>query len=348
LLINLFHHEANLAPIRRLVSAYPELSKILRPVLYRDVYRKLSVPVGTCIFSDLEFLTPLQLEAAACMEQTIRSDSNYARILNSPTRTCERFQLLRLLRKKKLSTVEAVRLDSLETPKRYPVFLRSEQGCFGPETGLLNDATEFEVALQRLVEQGRPLKGRISLSYEAEPDQNGIFRKYGANRIGDRIVPQHIMFSKHWMIKAAGNYIDETTIAEELNYVRTNPHNDFLLEAFDAGGIEYGRADYGFKDGKPVIYEININPTLTGRKRPAMQKSERNQRLERRNIVWENISSALHQLDDGEKNRGWIDFYPNTSSRYNHEFSSWEFLQKALWRMRYSTLKRQSQSLNGR
>ena len=58
-------------------------------------------------------------------------------------------------------------------------------------------------------------------------------------------------------------YDDEYRIIEE------NRHAEELRPAFEIGGIEFGRADFGLVGGKPQVYEINTNPTFaTIRKHP--------------------------------------------------------------------------------
>jgi hypothetical protein len=58
-------------------------------------------------------------------------------------------------------------------------------------------------------------------------------------------------------------YDDEYRIIDE------NRHAEQLRRAFEVGGIEFGRADFGLVGGAPQVYEINTNPTFaTIRKHP--------------------------------------------------------------------------------
>jgi hypothetical protein len=50
---------------------------------------------------------------------------------------------------------------------------------------------------------------------------------------------------------------------EEHRIIAENRHGEELRPAFEAGGIEFGRADFGLVDGRPQVYEINTNPTIT-------------------------------------------------------------------------------------
>ena len=66
-----------------------------------------------------------------------------------------------------------------------------------------------------------------------------------------------------WESPARRLYDDEYRIIEE------NRHGEELRPAFEIGGIEFGRADFGLVDGRPQVYEINTNPTIaTIRKHP--------------------------------------------------------------------------------
>ena len=42
----------------------------------------------------------------------------------------------------------------------------------------------------------------------------------------------------------------------------SNPYAERLRPAFEAAGIDYGRADFGFRDGRLAVYEINTNPSI--------------------------------------------------------------------------------------
>lgn len=130
-----------------------------------------------------------------------------------------------------------IRLDSAETPTRYPVFIRSEDNCFGPETGLLQDEAAFHAAVADLRAAGKPVKRRVSISYEGAPDATGHFRKYGIIRIGDHIVPQHLLYNRNWVVSSSPDQHSDEFVAEELAFIRDNPHRDLARRAFDTGDL---------------------------------------------------------------------------------------------------------------
>lgn len=332
-MINIFIHANNRHTMRRLLAAR-DIGGLLRPVIYEDVFRTMKVPTGPMIFTDMDLLGPRQREAAASMAEAVRRARPETPILNHPAFMCERFELLRRARAAGLSPVEAVRLDSAETPSRYPVFIRGEDGANGPETELLKDAAEFAEAVEELRRKGKPPKGRIAVSYEASPDADGYFRKYGAFRIGDRIIPQHVQFHTEWVVKR--NAPDRTPdhIAEEFDFVMQNPHADLVHRAFDTGGMQFGRADYGFANGAFVLYEINTNPTFP---RFVGGKPEREKR---RGHIRTQICDALREVAEGHPRGRSIPFLPLDPYRDFVETRSWSPLAAALFRLRLVRRKR--------
>jgi hypothetical protein len=334
-MINIFIHENNQRPLLRLTRAQGTFSGI-RPVIYQDVFRQLSVPTGTMVFTDLEFLSPIELEVVASMVRAVEKAVPGTRVLNHPSYACERYELLRRLQSKGASPVSVVRLDSGDMPEKYPVFIRAEDGCSGPETPLLENQADYLAAVASLRRSGKPVKGRIALSYEAEPDADGYFRKYGVFRIGEHIVPQHILYNRDWVVKSNQLGRKAELVAEEMEYLQTNPHRDLVRDAFDTGDLQFGRADFGFKDGTFVLYEINTNPTF-----PRFRGGSP-ERAERRDLLRGLLRDAFDSIDGGERSRRRIKFMPLTPYRSFMETRSWSAWSRALWRLRRHLRKRQA------
>ncbi len=94
-------------------------------------------------------------------------------------------------------------------------------------------------------------------------DAKGVYRKYSACRVGDKIIPRSIFFDTKWMQKLSGDtFADENPyLYDELNsYQQENPHAEELMKVYEAAGLQYGRVDYGVKDGEVQVWEINTNP----------------------------------------------------------------------------------------
>ena len=338
-MISIFVHANNIHTMGNL-RAVPALRRMLRPVLYQDAFRTLAVPAGPAIFTDMDLLDARQREVAASMALAIIKAAPEAAILNHPAEMRERYDLLRHLKQAGLSPVEAVRLESGDSPSTYPVFIRSECGANGPETGLLANEADFRAACSDLKAQGKPAKGRVAVGYHAEPGADGYFRKYGAFRIGKRIIPQHIQFNRDWIVKANAPGRSELQIGEELDYCRENPHADLLMPVFEAGAIGFGRADYGFAGGKFCLYEINTNPTF-----PRFVGGDP-RRNDRRAAILDAILAALSEIDDGSRRQRSIPFMPLSPYRDYVDTHNWSPWARAAWRIRLVSRKRTARNRN--
>lgn len=259
-MITILTHRRNGHTLARLLRTAPELKRLVRPLTYQRAFGRLQVPRGPLIFSDFDLLRPVEGDAAAKIAVAAIACGNP--VLNRPGNVLERYRLMRRLRAEGLNPVEALRLDDECQPSRYPVFLRSEDGWWGPESELIESPDALDAHLADRRRQGVGLKGRLALSFEAQLDAQGYYRKYGAFVIGDAIVPQHILRNTHWNVKSSLGNTDAAFAAEELAYVEENPHAAALRRIAEVAGVEYGRIDYTMMDGKPVVFEINTNPTF--------------------------------------------------------------------------------------
>ena len=204
-------------------------------------------------------------------------------------------------------------MEGGEGRRKYPVFIRAEDGYGGPETDVINNDAEYDAALVDLARRGLPLRGRIAIGYAAERGADGLFRKYGAFNIGGTIVPYHLMRNYGWVVKknlSEQDFVlprDErdrfstAAVAEEAAYAADNPHKDVLAAAFRIAAIDFGRADYGLVGGRVQIYEINTNPLL-----PGFPKV--NARTEVRRDVRGRFAAAIEALGAPITHRGRVGF----------------------------------------
>jgi hypothetical protein len=234
----------------------------LEVMSWERAFRARRLPTATYLFADLERLDPADQERAARIRAALLAAPG-ARVLNDPLRSLGRYEMLRRLHLEGRNDFDAVRLTEARWPDRYPVFLRDEHEHRGALTDLLHSREELEAAIESLLARGQTRDGRIAVGYCAEPDPDGLFRKYGAFRVGERIVPRHVFWSKRWVVRSVA-VLDAEREAEELRYVRENPHEAELLEIFRTARIEYGRIDYGLVDGRIQTWEINTNAVLAG------------------------------------------------------------------------------------
>ncbi|HTQ10968.1 MAG TPA: hypothetical protein VMI31_12910, partial [Fimbriimonadaceae bacterium] len=87
-------------------------------------------------------------------------------------------------------------------------------------------------------------------------------RKYAAFNVGGSIVPPLLDHKAAWMVKGGGLAVP-AGYDLEWEALQGNPHCAQLARIFDLAGVDFGRIDYAFKDGRLQVWEINTNPVLT-------------------------------------------------------------------------------------
>jgi hypothetical protein len=123
---------------------------------------------------------------------------------------------------------------------------------------LLSDQDDLDRYLQRLVDEGRPLRGLLVLEDAAEPEPSGIWRRYETHRIGKNNSVWHQYLSDNWVNKDYGQHLTSDALQlEERAAMIANAMPESVRRAFDIGGIEWGRADHATFRGQDIIYEIN-------------------------------------------------------------------------------------------
>jgi hypothetical protein len=223
---------------------------------------------GTYIFSDVERLSRSETAVATAVWDAL-SSWDTARVLNHPTRTMRRYELLRTMRAHCINTFDAYRLTEARPPKRFPVFLREENEHTGSLTPLLETPEQLEAAVEAALASGVRRDDCLIVEFCDTSDCHGTFRKYTACKVGGRIVPTHVLFGNRWMLKTMpadyeGTIAVGAQLAEQAEYVYENPHEQELRQVFELGRFDYGRIDYAMLDGKMQVWEINSNPNMLG------------------------------------------------------------------------------------
>jgi hypothetical protein len=233
-------------------------------LFYEDLTRTKRLPAGTYIFSDVERLSPAEAEVAAQVWEVLSSSGEQLCLLNHPTRSMRRYELLRMLYKRGSNKFNIYRLTELQTPQSFPVFLRGENDHRGNLTPLLHTQEELEAAIRTIDRQGRFRDDKVIVEYCDTSDEHDIFRKYSAFIVGEQIIPTHLFFSQSWLTKVTSieKSVSEDMLEEERYFVETNPHEHALREIARLAHIEYGRIDYGVLNGEIQVWEINTNPML--------------------------------------------------------------------------------------
>ena len=288
--------------LRTIAEAGRQPPDHLRVATYEGLLAVKRAPIGSYVFTDLDRLTPYELEAATKIAHAVRDADQRAIVSNWPNRVLGRYALLRRLYEAGLNSCNVWRLDEQRMPTAYPVFIRREQDALGPETPLLHDESEFRAAVAQLRERGWAMAGRIAVQFCGSADETGTYRKYGALYFRGEVVPQHLFLSRAWMVKRSTLDLSPDMIAEEERYVFENPHADQIRAIFALAETDFGRIDYTVVDGKVQTFEINTNPNF-----PRM-RLDADGRLRRRLHVVERTLAGFKTMDGGATRTGLTRF----------------------------------------
>jgi len=214
-------------------------------------YEQLSgcLEPGVFIFSDYERLTPWLRRKAVNMHQNALNAGCV--VLNDPQKSLLRYDLQKALN----NAFRVFRPHEIPEDLRFPVFVRGENDHRGNRSPLLHTREKLDLYLANF-------PNLLTVEFVDTSNEYGLFRKYGATRIGDRIMPNHLLVSKAWMVKNDRALITAEFLEEEMEYLRNADHAEQLRKYFDQAKCEYGRIDYSFLDGEIQVWEINSNPDI--------------------------------------------------------------------------------------
>jgi len=220
---------------------------------------------GTVIFTDIDRIAFPHIADTTELWNRLNAKSPDFHLVHHPARTPMRYPFLRRLYVDGINSFNVYRADEQRAPKRFPVFLHGERDHRGPVYGRIQDSAQLDQVLSDLADQGTILSQVLITEFVNTRSPDGLFRKYGIYMIGDRIMPRSCFYSNHWNVKdfrhgIPDNITEDQLFAEELDYIRTNPHQEIVRPIFEMAGIAYGRMDYAMRDGKIEVWEINTNP----------------------------------------------------------------------------------------
>jgi hypothetical protein len=283
----------------------------VRVRLYETIPVRGRVPSGTWVFSDLERLGEAGRELAVRLRDALTASSRPVRILNDPRVALDRFDLLTELYARGVNRFRAFRVNEpLPRDLRFPVVLRMERQHGGAITPLLPDFEALDAAVRSLTSIFRGYRRRdlLVVEYVDVSDGDGVYNRYTAYRVGDRIVPKRVEFSRSWSVSTHKRISDAETTAAEWEYVQGNPHADLLLPVFELAHIEYGRIDYGIKGDRIHVWEINTNPMIGGPTPPARRPRVglEAESLPSRDLFHSTMAEALEEMTGPDKEE-WVD-----------------------------------------
>ncbi|MCP4327197.1 MAG: hypothetical protein GY791_02010 [Alphaproteobacteria bacterium] len=244
--------------------AFPEnFWERIRRVHYADMFGNDELLIGHTIFADLERLDPKSRTEATRFWHLLKSCGHPIELLNHPNRAAMRYELLRKLYETGHNAFNVYRLAEGRLPARYPVFVRAENDHLGARSDLLKDAAELATCIDETLDRGVARDSVLIEEFIDTVSDDGVYRKYSAFKIGKEIIPAHIFFSKDWNVKK-GDIADESTIREEREFIENNNFSDQVRDIFAIAEIDYGRIDFGIKDGRVQTWEINTHPVIVG------------------------------------------------------------------------------------
>jgi hypothetical protein len=232
-----------------------------RMLSYNRALRARALPRGTYIFGDLDRLGFWELELAARLYRRLAAHG--LRLLNDPARVLQRFALLARLHHDGRNDFAVWRVEEPARPTRFPVFLRTQSAHRGPLSDLLHDAAAVEAAIAHALAEGVPVRELMLVEYCAQPVGEKLFRKLATMRVGDAMVCTLCVHESRWSAKhGEAGIATDALYRDEHDIIAGNRHGEALRPAFEAAGIEYGRADFALVDGREQVYEINTNPMV--------------------------------------------------------------------------------------
>ena len=180
-------------------------------------------PLATYIFTDLDRVPFWQLRELAQIYRELRA--NGCRVLNDPARALSRFGLLRSLNRAGINSFDAYRVDELDRPRKWPVFLRLEGDHKAPVSSLIHNQKNLDRAIEAAIEQGNPRAAMLIIEYAAEPVREGLYRKLSVFRMGDQMVSTTCVHDDKWLVKYGKPGIATPELYdEEYEMVATDPY----------------------------------------------------------------------------------------------------------------------------
>lgn len=247
---------------RYLAAIDRDLAARFRIRTYAEVSDVMCVDRGAHIFSALDRLPPEGRVAVADLYDVLARAVPPQLLLNEPRNVRCRHDLLEAAFADGTNTFRARRASESLAGVRFPVFIREDAGHDGPLTRLLCTPDAVSHALVALRARGFPPSDLLVVELCDLSGGTGFFRTASAYKVGDHVIPAHLLRGHHWMLKWSESDQNRQAMREHLAYVLGNPHDAWIRRIFSLAGIEYGRIDYGVGDGTLQVWEINTNPTL--------------------------------------------------------------------------------------
>ena len=300
----------NKGPIRRYLRWWGgPLRGRTRILSYEAIADAGVLPDGAYIFGDVDRLTGAALAHAKRIWDALEArGSHRVRLLNQPGTALKRRELLKALHARGDNLFNVHDLDAPREGLRYPVFIRHSREHHGSYTEILQNAAEVEAAERDLVAAGHDPADLLIVEY-LDTSEDGLFRKYSAMRVGERMLSHHIFADEKWVVKGSFDPPDARR-AEDMAFLQDQSHLGTLADVFEMARIEFGRVDYALKDGAIQVWEINTVPHMLINKRYYSADQ-----IREKQAFADQLNAALAALDPVVKSspvqrlRAWIDLW---------------------------------------
>jgi hypothetical protein len=240
----------------------------MQVIPYETLADEVRLVPGTYVFGALDhWLEPELASRVHALAAALAGRPGF-RVLNDPARALRRRDLLDRLYREGRNVFRAERATGDLRRLRFPVFLRNEHRHDRPASPLLHSVRQVEGAVAWAVLTGHRLEDLLVVEFCDTSDAKGVYRKYAAFVVGERVIARSLSHSRHWMVKHGVSDFSRDAVTEELEYVRGNPHAAQLAGLFRLAGVSYGRIDYSLHEGRVQAWEINLNPTIGRGHRP--------------------------------------------------------------------------------
>lgn len=237
----------------------------LTVIYYENLERLRSLQAGSFIFSDFDLLTPGQRSVVVRIFNQLKSKYPELKLFNDPGKVLLRYDLLKRMRALSINKFDVVRASETFDHLKFPLFIREADRHTGPLTPLLHAAEEVRYHLRQLKALGYSLYDLLIIEYVDASSTDGMFIKMSGFVLGDQVMPRYLNYSPNWMVKSTVYPNDELMKQRQQEveeYMRTNPHREWLQQIFKEANITYGRADYAIVKGELQLWEINLNPAF--------------------------------------------------------------------------------------
>ncbi|MGA3185532.1 MAG: hypothetical protein ABSF22_00350 [Bryobacteraceae bacterium] len=266
-------------------------------ITYPELFRTRSMPRGAWIFTALDALSDAELGMVHHLQSAAR-DAGLP-VFNPAREALHRYELLQALHQSGRNDFRAYRADGPLDAIRYPVFVRLANEHDGSLTPLLHDRAALRRAMAYLSLRALPRRELLVVEFCETVSADGLYRKYSIFRIGNAYIPRYLHIGPHWMTKSDTRGADEALIAEEMDYLRQNPHASWVREVFEMAHIEYGRLDYGLRNGRPQAWEINFTPVLAGNPNRPGERQINRLTHPAKELAHAAIKEAFERIDPG-------------------------------------------------